>query len=101
MYISVTKTFEVRLEEPADFKKFHLEAAHPVSAAAKVGAALAGIATLDDTGQAWVSAAWLRARPGADAAFRDGLAKMIEKAKPYGWIDEAKDAIKAHIKWQG
>jgi hypothetical protein len=24
---------------------------------------------------------------------------MIEKAKPHGWIDEQKKAIKAHIEW--
>lgn len=103
MFLVVGKTFDVRLEEPADFKRFHLEVAHPASAAEKVGAALKGIATLDDTGHAWVSAEKLRNWPGvgAAAAFRDGLAKMIEKAKPYGWIDESKDAIKAHIKWQG
>jgi hypothetical protein len=101
MYLVVGKTFDVRLEEPTDFKKFHIEVAHPASAAEKVGAALKGIASLDDTGHAWVSAARLRAWPGVDAAFRDGLANMIEKAKPYGWIDEAKDAIKAHVKWQG
>ena len=102
MYILVGKTLDVRLEEPTDFKRFHLEVAHPATAAEKIGAALAGLATLDDTGHAWVSAARLRAWPGigTDPAFRDGLAKMIEKAKPYGWIDESNDAIKAHIKWQ-
>jgi hypothetical protein len=100
MYLLVNPAFEVRLEEPTDFKRFHIEAAHPASAAARVGKALEGIATLDDTGHGWVSAARLRAWPGVDQSFRDGLARMIEKAKPYGWIDEKNDAIKAHVKWQ-
>jgi hypothetical protein len=101
MYIVVTKTFDVRLEEPTDFKRFHVEIAHPASAAEKVATVLEGIATLDGGGHAWVSAARLRAWPGLDQSFRDGLAAMIEKAKPHGWIDEARDAIKAHVKWQG
>jgi hypothetical protein len=100
MYLLVTDAFDVRLEEPADFKRFHIEAAHPASAAAKVGKALEGIATLDGDGHGWVSAARLRAWPGADQAFRDGLARMIDKAKPYGWIDEKADAIRAHVKWR-
>jgi len=24
---------------------------------------------------------------------------MIEKARPHGWIDDARKAIKAHIEW--
>jgi hypothetical protein len=101
MYIAVTEAFDVRLEEPGDFKRFHIEVAHPASAAEKVAAVLEGIATLDGDGHAWVSAAQLRAWPGLDQAFRDGLERMIEKAKPHGWIDEARDAIKAHVKWAG
>jgi hypothetical protein len=100
MYLLVTEAFEVRLEEPADFKRFHIDAAHPASAADRVRRALDGIAALDGDGRAWVSAARLRSWPGVDQAFRDGLARMIEKAKPYGWIDEKADAIKAHIKWR-
>ena len=100
MYLLVTEAFEVRLEEPTDFKRFHIETAHSAAAAVKVGKALDGIAALDGNGHAWVSAARLRAWPGVDQAFRDGLARMIEKAKPYGWIDEKNDTIKAHIKWQ-
>ena len=34
-----------------------------------------------------------------DAAWQGNLGTMIEKAKPHGWIDEQKKAIKAHIEW--
>ena len=30
-----------------------------------------------------------------------GLTTMIEKARPHGWIDEARQAIKAHVEWVG
>jgi len=26
---------------------------------------------------------------------------MIEKARPHGWIDDQRKAIKAHIEWVG
>ena len=35
-----------------------------------------------------------------DQAWQQNLSAMIEKAKPHGWIDEARKAIKAHIEWQ-
>ena len=34
-----------------------------------------------------------------DAAWQGNLGAMMEKAKPHGWIDEQKKAIKAHIEW--
>jgi hypothetical protein len=34
-----------------------------------------------------------------DATWQGHLGTMIEKAKPHGWIDEQKTAIKAHIEW--
>ena len=30
---------------------------------------------------------------------KQNLGTMMEKAKPHGWIDEQKKAIKAHIEW--
>ncbi len=47
-------------------------------------------------------------RAGAAAAARGGrrrragaesFSAMIEKARPHGWIDEQRKAIKAHIEW--
>jgi hypothetical protein len=34
-----------------------------------------------------------------DATWQQNLGVMMEKAKPHGWIDEQKKAIKAHIEW--
>jgi len=43
----------------------------------------------------------LREWPGhaGDAEWQASLTAMIEKAKPYGWIDEANRSIKAHVEW--
>ena len=32
-------------------------------------------------------------------AWAQNFSAMIEKAKPHGWIDEKRKAIKAHIEW--
>ena len=36
-----------------------------------------------------------------DAAWQQSFAAMIEKARPHGWIDDARAAIKAHVEWVG
>jgi len=98
MFIHVTKDFAVALEEPQDFKKFKLVIDAPGSDAARLSTALDGVATLDPEGHAWVSEAWLRSRDNA-APWQDGLTAMIGVAKKYGWVDEGKKAIRAHIEW--
>jgi hypothetical protein len=98
MIIHVTKDFAVALEEPQDFKNFKLVIEAPGSDAARLSTALDGIATLDPEGHAWVREAWLRRRDSA-AAWQDGLTAMIGVAKKYGWVDEEKHAIRAHIEW--
>lgn len=62
---------------------------------------MAGTAELADADTAWVSEAALRAWPdvAAEAAWQQAFTAMIEKAKPHGWIDEARRAIKAHVEW--
>ena len=63
--------------------------------------ALANTAELPDQTHAWIFEQALRQRPevAQDAAWQQNLGAMIEKAKPHGWIDEQKKAIKAHIEW--
>lgn len=43
----------------------------------------------------------LRQWPGIehDAAWQQNFSAMIEKARPHGWIDDQRNAIKAHIEW--
>ena len=36
-----------------------------------------------------------------DVSWRTSFAAMIEKARPHGWIDDARKAIKAHVEWVG
>jgi hypothetical protein len=97
MFIHVSKNYAVALEESADFKHFKLVIDVP-RGDAKLAAALDGVATIDRDGHSWVSEAWLRQRePGAP--WQDGLTAMFGVAKKYGWVDEPKKAIRAHIEW--
>jgi hypothetical protein len=98
MFIHVTKDFAVALEEAHDFKKFKLVIDAPGKDAPRLSTALDGVATLDPEGHAWVSENWLRGR-NSDAPWQDGLTAMIGVAKKYGWVDEQKKAIRAHIEW--
>ena len=97
MFIHVTKDFAVALEEPQDFKKFKLVVDMP-KGDAKLAPALAGVATVDREGHAWVSEDWLRKQDSA-APWQDGLTAMIDVAKKYGWVDEQKKAVRAHIEY--
>ena len=58
-------------------------------------------AELPDQATAWIFEQALRQRPevAQDATWQRNLGAMMEKAKPHGWIDEQKKAIKAHIEW--
>jgi hypothetical protein len=64
---------------------------------------LAGIAELPDRDTAWIFEAALRQRPEVvqDATWQRAFGTMIEKARPHGWIDDQRKAIKAHIEWVG
>jgi hypothetical protein len=58
-------------------------------------------AELSDAETAWIFQAALRQWPGIehDAAWQQNFSAMIEKARPHGWIDDQRNAIKAHIEW--
>jgi hypothetical protein len=89
----------VSLEDPGNFRAFKLV----VEGAGLDDArkALAGVAELPDQDTAWISQAVLRAQPevAADAAWQESFNAMIEKARPHGWIDDQRQAIKAHVEW--
>ncbi len=63
--------------------------------------AVAGKAELPDADTAWIFKQTLRRWPGVedDATLQQNFSAMIEKARPHGWIDDARKAIKAHVEW--
>ncbi len=103
MFVKVSANGSVSLEDRGNFRAFKLVVEGDPAKIDNARRALMGLADVSDKDTAWVFMAALRGRPevAQDATWQQSFDTMIEKAKPYGWIDEAKDAIKAHIKWQG
>ena len=93
----------VTLEERDNFRAFKLVVEGRREDVEHVRGTLAGATELADADTAWVSEAWLRRYPDVaqDSAWQQSLSAMIDKARPHGWIDDARKAIKAHVEWVG
>ena len=103
MFVKVTADRRVVLEDRDNFRAFKLVVEGSREDLDAVRTALAGTAELADADTAWISEAALRHRPevAQDAAWQQSLGAMIEKARPHGWIDDVRAAIKAHVEWVG
>jgi len=101
MFLKVSAGGELTFEERDNFRAFKLVVEGERGRLDQIRHALAGKAELPDAETAWIYEAALRAWPGVvqDTQWQQSLSAMIEKARPHGWIDEARKAIKAHIEW--
>ena len=101
MFLKVTKDGSVRFEERDNFRAFKLVVEGRRETLDAVRTRLAGKAELPDADTAWIFEAALRHWPGLehDKAWQQNFSAMIEKARPHGWIDDRRQAIKAHIEW--
>ena len=101
MFIKVSADRRVVLEDRDNFRAFKLVVEGDRQDIDAVRLALRDTADLVDADTAWISQAALRGRPEVqnDATWQQSFAAMIEKARPHGWIDDARQAIKAHVEW--
>jgi hypothetical protein len=101
MFVKVGADGSVSLEDRDNFRAFKLVVEGGPARLDQARRALSGTAELPDQATAWIYDKALRERAEVanDAAWQGNLGTMIEKAKPHGWIDEQKKAIKAHIEW--
>jgi hypothetical protein len=101
LYLKLTTAGEVSFEDRQNFRAFKLVVEDGRDKLEAVRKALAGKADLPDAETAWIFQDALRRWPGVadDAAWQQNFAAMIEKARPHGWIDDTRAAIKAHIEW--
>jgi hypothetical protein len=101
MYVKVTADGRITLEDRDNFRAFKLVIEGNTAELEAARHALAGTAEVVDQGTAWISETALRARTEVeqDAAWQKNLGSMIEKARPHGWVDDARKAIRAHIEW--
>jgi hypothetical protein len=101
MFVKVTADRRVTLEDRGNFRAFKLVVEGRREDIDAVRRALLGTAELMDTDTAWVSQAALRGRSevAQDTAWQQSFDAMVEKARPHGWIDDQRLAIKAHVEW--
>jgi predicted transcriptional regulator len=101
MFVKVAADGSVSLEERDNFRAFKLVVEGGPARLEQVRRALSGAAEVADESHAWIYEQALRQRPevAGDAAWQGNLGAMMEKARPHGWVDEAKKAIRAHIEW--
>ena len=101
MFVKVAADGGVSLEDRDNFRAFKLVVEGAPARLDQARRALAGTAEIPDQSHAWIYGQSLRQRPevAGNAAWQGNLGAMIEKAKPHGWVDEAKKAIRAHIEW--
>jgi predicted transcriptional regulator len=101
MFVKLSAGGQITLEERDNFHAFKLVVAGNAEQLDAVRKALSGVAEILDATHAWIFEQALRQRPevAADAGWQQSLGAMIEKARPHGWIDDQRKAIKAHIEW--
>ena len=101
MFIKVFADGRVTLEDRDNFRAFKVVVEDSPSKIDYARRALMGLADVSDQNTAWVFETALRKRPevAQDDAWQRSCDLMIEKAKPHGWIDERRKAIKAHVEW--
>jgi hypothetical protein len=101
VFLKVSADGATTLEDRDNFRAFKLVIEGDRGKLEPVRRMLAGKAELPDPDTAWIFEAALRRWPGVeqDDAWQQNLLAMIEKARPHGWIDDRRKAIKAHIEW--
>ena len=101
MFLKLTAAGELSFEDLSNFRTFKLVVEGGRDRLDAVRKATAGKAELPDPETAWISQEALRQWPGVarDAAWQENFSAMIEKARPHGWINDERKAIKAHIEW--
>lgn len=101
MIVTSSADGQLGLRDPQDFRRFHVEVAAPAASLEILRAALAGRVEFVDAETAWVATGAVERLAADDPAWRQDFQAMIAKARPHGWIDDARGAIRAHVVWQG
>lgn len=101
MFLKLSAADGLQFEDRDNFRAFKLIVEDDRGRIEDVRRALTGKAELPDADTAWIFEDALRHWQGVaqDAAWQQNFSAMIEKARPHGWIDDARKAIKAHVEW--
>jgi hypothetical protein len=101
MFLKLSAAAELRFEDRNNFRAFKLVVDGDPDRLEDVRRAVADKAEMPDAHTAWIFEDALRRWPGVDhdTTWQQNFSAMIEKARPHGWIDDQRKAIKAHVEW--
>jgi hypothetical protein len=101
VFLKFSNAGGLQLEDRGNFRAFKLVIEGAQSELDAIRSALANKAELADATTAWIYEEILRRWPDVehDTSWQQNLSAMIEKARPHGWIDDQRKAIRAHIEW--
>jgi hypothetical protein len=101
VFLKFSAAGELQFEDRNNFRAFRLVVEGEPGRLDQVRSAVAGKAELPDADTAWIMEDTLRRWPGVenDTGWQQNFSAMIEKARPHGWIDDSRKAIKAHVEW--
>jgi hypothetical protein len=99
LIISVSKAGNVTVEDQENFRAFSVLFLAQPDDLDRIAGSVKPAITFDDRGYAWIKAdavvAW--ANRTTDIAWRGLFDRMIDFARPHGWIEDDPLRIRAHI----
>ncbi|MGE0212056.1 MAG: hypothetical protein AB7S41_10205 [Parvibaculaceae bacterium] len=103
MIIVIDNHGKANLTGTDDFRRFEILVENPQTTAARVAAALSGLGEMEGDGVAWISEPALIKLAGRDkdAEWLASFSAMKDYARRFGWVDDTRSAIRAHIKRPG
>lgn len=102
MIIRIQASYGVCVDDAMDFRRFKIVSDVGRPDYERVKEAAAGVIEFDSPDQAWVSAAALEERVEVSQReiWRPQFDRMIDQARPHGWIRDDPLRIAAHVEWK-
>jgi hypothetical protein len=101
MFLNISVDDRVSLQQHGDFTRFKLVIEGGPKSLDRIRLAMSTLAEIADLENSWVFEMQLRQMPEVlhDPAWQRSFDSMISSARPHGWVDDTRRAIKAHIEW--
>lgn len=103
MHIRLDPDGRFRIQDTENFRTFSVVDASNLERDT-VAAALSAVGRLEaDGAHVWLPSPWIVGlmSPPAPEAWRERFAEMIQAVRKFGWVDEERDMIRAHVERPG
>ncbi len=100
MIIVIDREHRASLKDPQDFRRFEIVVESSATTVPLAAEALKGLGEFDGD-FVWISEPALLKLAGRqeDADWMKGFSAMKDYARRFGWVDDERSAIRAHVKW--